>query len=218
MELSVAEENYIKAIFDLANKGKVTTNILAKTVRIKASSATDMLRRLSDKKLVNYVKYKGVSLTGDGKRAALKTVRKHRLWEVFLVEKLGFGWDEVHDVAEQLEHIRSPKLTEKLSAFLGNPEFDPHGDPIPNKDGELPKHSDLTLADCTVGDELTLQRVKDGNPAFLQYLKRIDLSLGEHFTVKELYPFDRSVEIKRSGGSLLMLSKTVSSNLFVTKQ
>jgi DtxR family Mn-dependent transcriptional regulator len=218
MALSIAEENYIKAIFDLSNKGKVTTNTLARSVRTKASSATDMLRRLSDKKLVNYVKYKGVSLTEEGQRAALKTLRKHRLWEVFLVEKLGFGWDEVHDVAEQLEHIRSPKLTEKLSVFLGNPEFDPHGDPIPNKDGELPKHSDLTLADCTIGDKLSLQRVKDGNPAFLQYLKRIDLNLGEHFTVKELYPFDGSVEIERSGGSLLMLSETVSSNLFVTKQ
>ena len=121
-------------------------------------------------------------------------------------------------MAEQLEHVQSMKLTEKLSAFLGDPEFDPHGDPIPNQDGELPKHSDLTLADCAIGERLTLQRVKDGNPGFLQYLKRIDFKLGEHFTVKELYEFDGSVEIERAEGSLLMLSETVSSNLFVTRQ
>ena len=218
MALSTSEENYIKAIHDLAALGKVTTNTLAKAVQTKASSATDMIRRLAEKNLVNYIKYRGVSLTEEGNRVALKTLRKHRLWEVFLVEKLGFGWDEVHNVAEQLEHIQSPKLTERLSAFLGNPEFDPHGDPIPNKDGEMPLHSDLTLAQCKIGDELILQRVKDGNPEFLQYLKQMSLNLGEKFVVKNQFDFDGSVEIERSKNGTLMLSKTVSNHLFVLKQ
>ncbi len=216
MELSVAEENYIKAIFHLANRGKVTTNTLAKAVQTKASSATDMLRRLAEKDLVDYVKYQGVTLSEEGQRVALKTLRKHRLWEVFLVEVLGFGWDEVHDVAEQLEHVRSVKLTTKLSEFLGNPEFDPHGDPIPDQNGEMPKHSELTLAQCKVGEQLVLQRVKDGNPEFLQYLKRLKIQLGERFKVKEVFAFDQSVEIERTDGSTLVLSATASSNLFVT--
>ena len=218
MTLSIAEENYIKAIHALSLKGTVNTNTLAKAVQTKASSATDMLRRLSEKNLVNYVKYHGVTLTESGNKVALKTLRKHRLWEVFLVEKLGFGWDEVHDVAEQLEHVSSPKLTESLASFLGNPEFDPHGDPIPNKDGEMPNQNVKTLSQCTTGDALVLQRVKDGNPEFLQYLKRQSIKLGERFFIKEMFEFDGSIEIERSNGRSLMLSKTVSNHLFVTEQ
>lgn len=216
MSLSIAEENYIKAILALAPKGKVSTNILAKHMQTKASSATDMVQRLAEKNLAEYVKYKGVSLSEEGKKVALKTIRKHRLWEVFLVQKLGFGWDEVHPIAEQLEHIQSAKLTENLAKFLGNPEFDPHGDPIPNNEGEMPVHSNTTLAQCKENQRVTLQRVKDGNPEFLQYLQRIDLNIGDEFLVKNYFEFDGSIEIERPNGKTLMLSKIVSTHLFVT--
>ena len=216
MTLSVAEENYIKAIHSLAQKGKVTTNILAERMQTKASSATDMLQRLGEKGLVDYIKYYGVSLSELGNRVALKTIRKHRLWEVFLVDTLGFGWDEVHDIAEQLEHVQSTKLTEKLAAFLGNPELDPHGDPIPNADGNLPEYNVKPLQKCIVGERVSLARVKDGNPEFLQYLERIALQLGENLSVKSFYSFDHSVEVERADGSILMLSETVSEHLYVT--
>ncbi len=218
MELSVAEENYIKAIYSLSQSGKVSTNDLAQAMQTKASSATDMLKRLGEKALVNYVKYQGVSLSDAGNRVALKTIRKHRLWEVFLVNKLQFGWDEVHEIAEELEHVRSAKLTEKLAEFLGDPRFDPHGDPIPNSAGELPKHSVKTLGECKTGEQLILQRVNDGNPEFLQYLERIALHLGEKLKIKSQYTFDNSVEIERQDGSVLMLSETVTNNLYVIEQ
>lgn len=217
MDLSIAEENYIKAIYALAQKGKVNTNTLAQTMHTKASSATDMLQRLGEKGLVDYIKYYGVSLSEEGNRTALKTIRKHRLWEVFLVDKLGFGWDEVHDIAEQLEHVHSAKLTEKLAVFLGNPMFDPHGDPIPNQLGELPKYAVKTLQECAASEKVIVARVKDGNPEFLQYLQRIALKLGEKLTVKTIFSFDNSVEVEREDGSTLMLSETVSEHLFVTK-
>ena len=218
MVLSVAEENYIKAIHGLAQKGKVTTNILAQRMQTKASSATDMLQRLGEKGLVDYVKYYGVSLSEEGSRVALKTIRKHRLWEVFLVNTLGFGWDEVHNISEQLEHVQSAKLTDKLAAFLGNPAFDPHGDPIPDANGELPKHNVKALRSCVVGEHVSVARVKDGNPEFLQYLERIALQLGEKLYIKSLFSFDNSVEVERADGSFLMLSETVSEHLYVTTQ
>ena len=218
MELSIAEENYIKALHSLSQKGKVTTNILAKAMQTKASSATDMVQRLGEKGLVDYVKYYGVSLSAEGNRAALKTIRKHRLWEVFLVEKLGFGWDEVHDIAEQLEHVQSTKLTEKLAQFLGNPLFDPHGDPIPNKEGAFPNQPVKTLQQCAAQQKVRVARVKDGNPEFLQYLKKINLKLGETLTVSTIFSFDNSIEVVRADGSTLMLSQTVSEHLYVSEQ
>lgn len=217
MDLSIAEENYIKAIHHLASKGKVSTNNLAEAMQTKASSATDMVQRLSEKGYVVYIKYYGVSLSNQGLRAALKTIRKHRLWEVFLVKKLGFEWDEVHDIAEQLEHVRSQKLTDKLSSFLGDPMFDPHGDPIPNNQGELPKHSTKTLKQCEVGQRVFVVRVKDGDPEFLQYLRRIDLKLGEQFRIKSHFSFDGTLEVERQDNSLLMLSSTVSEHLYVNE-
>ncbi len=213
---SASEENYLKAIYSLARgKQAVNTTTIAAKLDTKASSVTDMMRKLAEKNLVNYVKYKGVSLTDEGKRAALRILRKHRLWEVFLVDKLGFGWDEVHEVAEQLEHIQSSKLTEKLAGFLGNPSYDPHGDPIPDKEGNLPTSNVNPLADCTPGDFVSLKRVKDGNPEFLQFLKRHQISLGEEFTLKAIHSFDNSVEIIRANQDALSLSEVVANRLFV---
>lgn len=216
MELTIAEENYIKAIYSLTRKeNEVSTNTIAEKIETKASSVSDMLRRLSEKNVVDYVKYRGVSLTSTGEKVALQTIRKHRLWEVFLVEKLGFGWDAVHDIAEQLEHIRSAELTERLSAFLNHPEFDPHGDPIPNKIGQLPNHSQTTLHLCKAGDKVEIERVKDGNAAFLQYLERVGLNIGDELTIVELLPFDSSIEVIRPDNQKILLSDTVCRNLYI---
>jgi DtxR family Mn-dependent transcriptional regulator len=214
MELSVAEENYIKAIYGL-RQNVVATNTIAQVIETKASSVTDMLQKLAEKNLVNYVKYKGVSLTETGEQVALNTLRKHRLWEVFLVEKLGFGWDEVHDIAEQLEHIRSEKLTEKLDTFLGSPNFDPHGDPIPNSNGQMPNRSLKNLSECSPGQTVIIERVKDGNPAFLQYLERVNLTIGDTLVVTDFLPFDNSMEVLLPNQVKLILSTTVTQNLYI---
>lgn len=213
---SPSEENYIKTIYSL-NPGTiaVSTTAIAERLQTKASSVTDMMQKLADKRLVNYQKYRGVQLTEHGRLQALKTIRKHRLWEVFLVKKLGFSWDEVHALAEELEHIQSPKLTEKLAAYLGDPKFDPHGDPIPDANGILPDTPLKPLSECQPKTTVTLQRVADGDPAFLQYVSRLALKLGESFSIEDVFSFDGSVEIKRSNGETLSFSKTVSNHLFV---
>jgi DtxR family Mn-dependent transcriptional regulator len=217
MNYSISEENYIKAIYHLIAQGQTaSTTAIAEHLQTKASSVTDMLQKLADKDLVNYIKYRGVQLTASGQREALKTVRKHRLWEVFLVEKLGFGWDEVHEVAEQLEHIQSAKLVERLAIFLDSPQFDPHGDPIPDANGRLPKNDEKPLSLCQSGEAVVLKRVSDGNPDFLQYLERQSLILGERMVIKEKFSFDNSLEIERMDQSRITLSETVANHLFVS--
>lgn len=217
MNYSISEENYIKAVYHLASHGQTaSTTAIAEHLQTKASSVTDMLQKLADKDLVNYIKYRGVQLTASGQREALKTLRKHRLWEVFLVEKLGFGWDEVHEVAEQLEHIQSAKLVERLANFLDSPQFDPHGDPIPDANGKLPKNDEKPLSLCQSGEAVVLKRVSDGNPDFLQYLERQSLILGERMVIKEKFSFDNSLEIERMDQSRITLSETVANHLFVS--
>lgn len=212
------EENYLKAIHHLTdNSGKgATTNAIAERLETKPASVTDMLKKLSDKKLLVYKKYQGVSLTDEGKKVAIRTVRKHRLWEVFLVKKLEFGWEEVHEIAEQLEHIQSTKLTDKLDEFLAFPKYDPHGDPIPDRNGVFPNRSDRTLTECEVGDTAILKGVKDTDPEFLKYLKKLNLSLGEELKVMEKESYDHSMLVKLSNGTELNLSQQVSGNLYVT--
>jgi len=194
---SKAVENYLKAIFSLSeNKNDiVSTNSIAKKLNTKASSVTDMLRKLTSKKLVNHEKYKGVSLTTKGKKLATNIVRKHRLWETFLVDKLHFNWDEVHDVAEQLEHIKSDKLVTLLDKFLGNPKFDPHGDPIPNEFGKFPTSNSNPLSNLKKGDEGIVMGVSQDNSTFLKFLDKIDIKLGNLILVKDIIEFDSSVEI-----------------------
>ena len=195
--ISKAVENYLKAIFSLSeNKNDiVSTNSIAKKLNTKASSVTDMLRKLTSKKLVNHEKYKGVRLTTKGKKLATNIVRKHRLWETFLVEKLHFNWDEVHDVAEQLEHIKSDKLVTLLNEFLGNPRFDPHGDPIPDEFGKFPTANSTPLSNLKKGNEGIVMGVSQDNSTFLKFLDRIDIKLGNLILVKDIIEFDSSVEI-----------------------
>ncbi|MEX2485743.1 MAG: metal-dependent transcriptional regulator [Brumimicrobium sp.] len=215
--LTQSEENYIKAIFSLQEQtnAPVSTNDLAERMETKASSVTDMVKRLSEKSLLLYKKYKGCELTEKGNRTALKTIRKHRLWETFLVEKLKFGWDEVHDIAEQLEHIKSVKLTDQLDAFLDYPKFDPHGDAIPDKDGEIVRREQsCKLADLDLDTEAVVIGVADGSPSFLRYLDKHQITLGTKLLIKEKFEFDDSIEVALNSG-MLSLSAAASSKITV---
>jgi DtxR family Mn-dependent transcriptional regulator len=216
---SFTEENYLKAILFLtmnSDKG-ASTNAIATRLSTTPASVSDMLRRLAEKELLIYRKYQGVTLTEEGRKVAMRTLRKHRLWEVFLVEKLGFGWEEVHDVAEQLEHIQSVKLTDQLDSYLGNPKYDPHGDPIPDKHGELPQRSELLLSDCDSQDQLLVRGVKDSSRAFLEYLEKLGIGLGTRLEIISKEKFDGSMQIKSIEEGPQMLSQQVCKNLYVKR-
>ena len=216
---SFTEENYLKAILFLTMKGEkgASTNAIATRINTSPASVSDMVRKLSDKGLLLYRKYQGVTLTESGKAVAIRTLRKHRLWEVFLVEKLKFGWEEVHELAEQLEHIQSVKLTDRLDDYLGNPKFDPHGDPIPNREGELPKRSELLLAECEIDDELLVRGVKDSSADFLRYLEKLGIGLGTRLRVKSMEKFDDSMQVITNQDAEHMLSQQVCKNLYVKR-
>lgn len=218
MRIQIAEENYLRVIFLLGKGGKehVSTNAISDRLQTKPSSVTDMLKRLSDKKLVSYVKYKGVKVNSLGKTIALETIRKHRLWEVFLVEHLRFGWEEVHEVAEQLEHIQSKKLIEKLDEFLGFPSHDPHGDPIPNSSGEMPKsNNSILLSDLELNKQCPLIGVKDSSTAFLTYLDGKKIKLGSLFTIVSRFDYDGSLNVLLDGKTDLSISQQVAKNLIL---
>ncbi|KQS38112.1 metal-dependent transcriptional regulator [Pedobacter sp. Leaf194] len=193
---SFTEENYLKIIYHLAEKtSNVQTNAIAEQIQTKPASVTDMIKKLAEKGLVDYVKYQGVTLTEKGKHAAVDIVRKHRLWEVFLVDKLNFKWDEVHDVAEELEHIRSVDLIERLDEFLGFPKSDPHGDPIPDKNGRFAKTQFIKLIELGIGDSGTITGVSQHSSPFLKHLEKLGLTLGKQIQVSDVTDFDGSVEI-----------------------
>ena len=218
---SHTEENYLKAIFKLAEAEPdttgVSTNRIAAALATRAASVTDMLRRLAEKGLLNYEKYRGVQLTAEGQRLALLTIRKHRLWEVFLVQQLGFNWDEVHEVAEELEHVQSPLLMRRLDAFLGHPALDPHGDPIPAEDGAMRRPAHRLLADLNTGEHGTLAAVKNTSAPFLQYLDKVGLQLGALVEVLDKVSFDNSFELRINRERMALISAEVSRNLFVTE-
>ena len=195
---SKAEENYLKAIFKLSEKigASVSTNAIADELNTKPSSVSDMLKKLSEKNLIHYVKYQGVSLTKSGYNLAVQVVRKHRLWEVFLVTHLNFKWDEVHAIAEQLEHIKSKALVNRLDAFLNNPSYDPHGDPIPNEKGSFPKSSAIPLNLLKVKTSGKVVAVERDEPSFLNYLDKIQMSIGTHVEIVDVNDFDHSIDIK----------------------
>ena len=215
--LSLAEENYLKAIYHLSDAGKsaVSTNALADNMNNKAASVTDMIKRLSGKGVISYEKYRGVNLSDKGKRAALRVIRKHRLWETFLVDMLNFNWDEVHEVAEQLEHIQSPLLIEKLDSFLGHPSVDPHGHPIPDKDGKIHEVKQMPLADMQAGGKASVYSVRDGSPEFLRYLSKIGISIGTSLKILERIEFDGSLEILINNKDKVFISKQASENLLM---
>lgn len=216
LQVTSAEENYLKAIFKIAEKepGAVLTNALAAEMGTSAASATDMLKRLSDKQLVAYEKYRGVTLSETGSRHATALIRKHRLWEVFLVDKLGFAWDEVHDFAEQLEHIQGDMLTERLDQFLGHPRFDPHGDPIPDAQGRWLRREQVRLSTLLPGQTGVVTGVDDHAPGFLQYLDELGLKLGAELEVLGRTVYDQSTKV-RIGHQETILSEKVGQNLFV---
>ncbi|MFD1820038.1 iron (metal) dependent repressor, DtxR family [Pseudarcicella hirudinis] len=217
---SFTEENYLKIIYKLSaeTNSEVSTNAVAELTQTKAASVSDMLRKLSDKQLVNYQKYQGVTLTAEGERVALSVIRKHRLWEVFLVAKLGFNWDEVHDIAEQLEHIDSEELVAKLDEFLGFPKFDPHGDPIPDHNGRMPVLGYQNLSEIEVGKNVLMVGVSEHSSAFLQYLDKTGLILGAGITILELNEFDKSLSISISSGNAIFISHEVAKNILVIEQ
>ncbi|RYZ19028.1 MAG: metal-dependent transcriptional regulator, partial [Sphingobacteriales bacterium] len=193
----------------------VSVNDIAERMSTRPATVTDMLRKLSEKKLINYEKYRKTQLSKTGNASALQIVRKHRLWEVFLHEKLKFSWDEVHEVAEELEHIRSAKLIERMDEFLGFPRFDPHGDPIPNAAGEIKPASNTTLSESETGKKLKLVAVKDTSTAFLQHLERFGLHIGVSLVVSEFLPFDHSVMVSINKADAVMLSEKIAGNLLV---
>lgn len=213
------EENYLKAIFQLSqgkNKG-VSTNEIAQLLETKASSVTDMMKKLAEKELVAYKKYYGVTLTTTGEKVAVATIRKHRLWEVFLVEQLQFKWDEVHEIAEQLEHIQSEELTNRLDDFLGNPKYDPHGDPIPDRTGKIEDPRQMEpLAEAQLGEVYVLVGVSDSSSAFLQYLQSLELTLGTTIKSIERFDFDGSIHIQY-GAKELHISNQVATHLMVKR-
>lgn len=212
---SVSEENYIKAIYHLQDgDALVSTNDIAGRMNTKASSVTDMLKKLADKQLAEYVPYKGTKLTSAGIDCAMQIIRKHRLWEVFLVEKLNFNWDEVHEVAEQLEHIQSRKLINQLDELLDYPKYDPHGDPIPDAHGnyEPPKHTQLSQLNPS--DAGVLAGVLDTSTRFLQYLDKHKIELGTQITILEKEEFDGSFLIQ-TNQKTLPISKTIADQLYL---
>ncbi|MDT7832573.1 metal-dependent transcriptional regulator [Flavobacteriaceae bacterium S356] len=211
-----SEENYLKAIYhlgQLSNEG-ISTNAIAKRLDTKASSVTDMIKKLSAKKVLEYKKYQGVNLTDLGKKTAANIIRKHRLWEVFLVEKLKFSWDEVHDVAEQLEHIKSSKLIDELDAFLEFPKRDPHGDPIPDKEGNLHQIKKRLLSSMQPGEAGICVGVKDSSAAFLQFLDKQKIALGKSVEVLSKEVFDDSLTIKIDEKEL-SISNKIANNLYI---
>ena len=216
--LSFSEENHLKSIFHLSidQKNGVSTNAIAESLKTKAPSVTDMLKKLCDKELITYKKYQGALLTEYGRKTALNIIRKHRLWEVFLVETLNFNWSEVHEVAEQLEHIKSQKLTNELDKFLGYPTKDPHGDPIPNIAGFIKYTTKVLLSDLSIGEKGKFVGVKDSSSAFLKFLDKRKIALGSNIEILHIEDFDDSLHIGLDETNLSISIKSAN-NIYVTK-
>jgi DtxR family Mn-dependent transcriptional regulator len=209
------EENYLKAIYHLSIKTEsVSTNQIAASLNTKAASVTDMLKKLAEKELINYAKYQGVTLTSAGEKIALNIIRKHRLWEYFLVEKLNFKWDEVHEVAEELEHISSKELVDRLDDFMGNPKYDPHGDPIPDSNGRFKAHELKPVSSIEVNKTGMISGVRDHSAAFLQYLEKMGLTIGKKIKVEEVNTYDHSVTLHVEDRKI-HISREVANNLLI---
>jgi DtxR family Mn-dependent transcriptional regulator len=216
MKYSSSKENYLKAIYHLQSQdGIVTTNELAGELQTRAASVTDMLKKLKEQKLLNYEPYKGFRLSAEGKKVAVQVVRKHRLWEYFLVEKLNFGWDEVHEIAEELEHVSSRKLVDKLDEFLGFPRIDPHGDPIPDSSGKLERSQQISVMDLPVHVLAQVSGIGDQSTEMLELLKHRNIKLGTWLEVKRKFSFDESVELRIKNASAITISAQMAKNIFV---
>jgi DtxR family Mn-dependent transcriptional regulator len=214
---TLSEENYLKSIYRLSQQPnfKITPTAIAESLKNNPASVVDMIRKLTDKQLIEYDKKKGVKLTPVGLKDAVLIVRRHRLWEVFLLEKLGYHWDEIHDIAEELEHISDASLADRLDKFLGFPEYDPHGDPIPKANGKVPKPYSVTLADLKTGDTCRVAAVKDTSSSFLQYLQKLDIAIGTNIKLLEKIPYDNSLVISISGKENTTVSQKFGENILV---
>ncbi len=216
MNFTISEENYIKSIYHLQQQSEVvTTNSLANEIQTRPASVTDMLKKLQTKKLLEYEKYKGFRLNALGNKIALSIVRRHRLWEYFLVTKLGFEWDRVHDIAEELEHVSSIELIQKLDAFLNYPQADPHGDPIPDVNGKMTVIKQVSIADVPVKENVIVSSVSNQSPEMLELLKHYHIGIGTEIKVNMRLSFDGSVEIKVLKYAACIISEQVAKNIFV---
>lgn len=216
MKYSSSKENYLKAIFHLQEaEGVVTTNALANELQTRAASVTDMLKKLKTQKLLLYEKYQGFKLSNEGKKVALQIIRKHRLWEYFLVEKLHFGWEEVHEMAEELEHISSKKLIDRLDEFLGFPKTDPHGDPIPDSLGKFAMKQQVSLATVPLNVTVEVSKISDQSFEMLELLKHKAISIGTKLEVRRKFAFDNSLELKLKNQPAITISENVAKNVFV---
>lgn len=218
LKLSFTEENYLKAIYHLSEGGvaSVSTNALSDFMETKPASVSDMIKKLAQKEVVSYEKYRGVNISEKGRTKALQIIRKHRLWEVFLVDKLNFQWDEVHEVAEELEHINSPLLIKRLDAYLDYPRVDPHGDPIPEEDGTIKQVKQVPLAEVQDHNIYRVASVNDSNNQFLQYLNKIGIYINAKVKVIDKIEFDGSLEIAVDNGPSIYISQQASNNILVT--
>jgi DtxR family Mn-dependent transcriptional regulator len=216
MKFSVSEENYIKNIYHLQQQSElVNTNSLANKLQTKPASVTDMLKKLQIKNLLDYKKYKGFRLSAKGNKAAINIVRRHRLWEYFLVAKLGFEWDKVHAIAEDLEHVSNQELIQKLDSFLNHPQTDPHGDPIPDGDGKMPVIRQLSIADVTEKKKVIVSSVANQSPAMLELLNHYHINIGTELKINQRFSFDESIEIKVGKYAACVISNPVAKNIFV---
>lgn len=216
LNYSTSEENYIKAIFHLQREMEtVTTNAVANELKTKPASVTDMMKKLKTKKLLHYKPYQGFRLSNEGNKVALGIIRRHRLWEYFLAEKLKFTWDEVHEVAEHLEHVSSKKLIDKLDEYLGFPRIDPHGDPIPDANGRIETSRQVCITDLPVNQSAVVCHVSDQSPEILELLKHKQISIGSKVEVKRKFDFDNTMEIKMRQQPLFTISNQLAKNIFV---
>lgn len=215
--LSYTEENYLKIIFALSypSSKEISTNDIAKSLEINPASVSDMLKKLQQKKLIDYAKYQGVTLTEEGQKIAINIIRKHRLWETFLVDKLNFSWDEVHEVAEQLEHIQSNLLIERLYQFLDFPKFDPHGEPIPNEQGIFPETENwICLNSCEIQQKIEIKSITDDSSSLLQYLSKISVAIGGTIKVIDKNTYDNSIDVLINDNKHITLSREISEKIY----
>jgi len=216
LKYSASKENYLKAIYHLQHEsGMVSTNAVAAALQTRAASVTDMLKKLKLQKLVIYEKYKGFKLTAEGKKVAIRIIRKHRLWEYFLVEKLQFGWDEVHEVAEELEHISSKKLIDRLDSFLDFPQTDPHGDPIPDSQGKFNTTRQQSLLEIPLNKPALVSGIAGQTNEMLELLQHKHIGIGTRIEIRKKFPFDNSIELKIPNKPIITLSEQVARNILV---
>lgn len=217
LNYSTSEENYIKAIYRLQEEDStVTTSALAQQLKTKPASVTDMMKKLKAKKLLHYKPYRGFRLSQEGNRVALGIIRRHRLWEYFLAEKLKFSWEEVHEVAEDLEHVSSRKLIDKLDEYLGFPRVDPHGDPIPDANGRIELTRQVCITELLPNHPAVVSSVSDHSSEILELLRHKHIAIGTRVEVRRRFDFDQSLEIKIRQQPVFNISAQLASNIFVT--